>query len=402
MEDIKVVGLAPSKPGGKTNWKVISAIIGIIVLSVGVIAGIFLVRQQQDIREQAAGNCDNPESIVQCPRSDGALVSCTPPDSNGNAQISVCDSRFLGRPEVCGGTQYCCNGTAWVTDMSACSCDAKAPTGVTVADLTSTSATLKWSGATGGKLRLWVSKNADLSCSVAESCPANDLSITPVTTNEYALTNLTPNTKYYWRVMAWTKEGCDSASSIVNFTTLASDTTLPSCGAVVPNCYESTVVGTTACNDGLKTVYCCKPGQTSQNNTCTNGGVTAGGVCDINISLRGGCTSGLTCQKDNQDIYRCSTSSSNSSTTTPSMTSTPTMTATATSFSSKTATPTATSTSKATTTTSSSKTATPTVKATATGSGSPFPVPETGADFPTMLGVTFGVIMLILSLGFAL
>ena len=38
--DIKIVGLSNSKPKSKTNWKVLSAIIGIIVLAVGVIAGI--------------------------------------------------------------------------------------------------------------------------------------------------------------------------------------------------------------------------------------------------------------------------------------------------------------------------------------------------------------------------
>lgn len=87
-------------------------------------------------------------------------------------------------------------------------------------------------------------------------------------------------------------------------------------------------------------------------------------------------------------------------TSTATATATPTVTATATSFSSKTATPTATTTTKATATASSSKTATPTVKA--TGSGTPFPVPETGADLPTMLGVSFGVIMILVSLGLAL
>lgn len=38
----------------KVNWKVIGAILGVVVLALGVVAGIILVRQQQDIREKAA------------------------------------------------------------------------------------------------------------------------------------------------------------------------------------------------------------------------------------------------------------------------------------------------------------------------------------------------------------
>ncbi len=137
--DIKIVGLSNGGSKKKANWKIIGAIIGIIVLSVGVIAGIFLVRQQQDIREKASGDCDNPASIVQCPRSDGAIVTCNPPDRNNNAQIQLCNS--TGRVEMCGvGSnvkQYCCPapGAAWTLDMTAC---AVAPTNTPTATPTRT------------------------------------------------------------------------------------------------------------------------------------------------------------------------------------------------------------------------------------------------------------------------
>lgn len=314
-DDIKVVGLATSRNKGKPNWKIIGAIIGIIVLSVGVIAGIILVRQQQDIREQAAGNCDNPGSIVQCPRSDGALVSCTPPDSNGNAQISLCNANFKGRKEVCGGTNYCCNGSAWVADMTLCTCDALAPTSGTVDSLTDTSAIIKWTGGTGGKLRLWVSTdpNPTGTCSATSTtCVVNDKELT-ITTSQYELTGLKPNTKYYWRIIAWSREGCDSGGNPYNFTTK------------------------------------------------TTGGASS----------------------------------------TPTVTATSTSTSKATVTATSTSKATATATSKATAT-STSKTATPTTKATASGSGTPFPVPETGADLPTILGVSFGVVMILVSLGLAL
>lgn len=321
-DDIKIVGLSSKKSSG-TNWKVISAIIGIVVLSIGVIAGIFLVRQQQDIREKASGNCTDPKSIVKCPASDGNLYSCNPPDSNNNAQISSCN--VAGRIELCGvdGSvkEYCCPvaGGAWTLDTSECTCDAKAPTSLSFENISPTSTKLKWTVGAGGKYRLWVSTNPAVDCSVdPASCIANDLSITPTTVSEYLLTNLTSNTKYYWRIMAWTKSGCDAGNAIMNFTT-ASDSMATS-------------------------------------------------------------------------------------------TSTPISTATATSISvTKTATPTATSTTKATSTsTSSSKTSTPTSKASststakATGSATAFPVPETGAEWPTVIGAGFGIVMLLVSLALAL
>lgn len=388
MEDIKIVGLSPKKSGG-TNWKVISAIIGIIVLSIGVIAGILLVRQNQDVREKASdcsikntctgttlydcpagetdanesvcdrqgriemcngaqyccpqaggnwtsdlskcdgnsngggssttggsntsgiGNCSNPATIVQCPASNGNLYSCNPPDQNNNAQIHTCN--VAGRKELCGveGSikEYCCPsaGGTWTTDMSACSCTITAMTGMTVEQITGTTAILKWVPGNAPTTRLWVSKNADpvTNCAVggASNCILNDMKLTSTTT-QYELTNLTPNTKYYWKIGVFEREGCDLNSSVMNFT-------------------------------------------------------TSGG-------------------------------------------SNPTATATSTSGGNRTSTPTATSTSRSTSTSTSRATATPRATARATSSGTAFPVPETGADFPTMLGVGFGVIMVLISLALAL
>lgn len=138
-DDINVIGQSNSKPVKKTNWKITGAIIGIVVLAIGVIAGIILVRQQQNISEKASGNCDNPNSIVQCPRSDGALVSCHPPDDNGNAQISLCNS--AGRVEVCGGRNYCCPsaGGSWTSNMDACAVATATTTATPTSTATATS-----------------------------------------------------------------------------------------------------------------------------------------------------------------------------------------------------------------------------------------------------------------------
>ena len=116
--DIKVVGIANNKPKGKTNWKVMGAIIGIVVLALGVIAGIVLVRQQQNISEKAS-------CTAACPDSKGNLINCyQTADTDG--EESLCNS--AGRVEVCGSTasnarQYCCPsaGAAWTTNLTLCS-----------------------------------------------------------------------------------------------------------------------------------------------------------------------------------------------------------------------------------------------------------------------------------------
>lgn len=236
MDDpnIKIVGLTSPKMSPSTKGKIVGAIIGVFVLVVGVGAGIYLVSQNQNPQEKASGNCDNPRTIVQCPAPDGNLYSCNPPDQNNNAQISTCDVK--GRVELCGidnnVVQYCCpspNG-AWTTDMTACSCQAKAPTSLTVTDLTSTSVTLKWVSGSGGITRLWVSKDSDPTGTCASNpsnCLVNDQHF-DLNVNEYALSNLTPVTKYYWRLMTANGEGCDNGTLVANFTTAQTSTSTPS------------------------------------------------------------------------------------------------------------------------------------------------------------------------------
>lgn len=112
-EEVKVVGTTSVSTDKKPNWKIIGAIVGVVVLALGVIAGIILVRQSQDIREKAA-------CVEQCPGSDGVLRSCTPPEADGSSSDSLCN--FAGRIELCGGTQFCCPsaGGAWTTNLSLC------------------------------------------------------------------------------------------------------------------------------------------------------------------------------------------------------------------------------------------------------------------------------------------
>lgn len=113
-EDIKVVGLSAKKSGGKANFKIIIAIIGIIVLALGIVAGIILVRQQQNISEEAQ-TCDE-----ECPGADGVLRNCHPPNTDGTAQESVCNTK--GLVSFCGIRNFCCPeaGAPWTTNMTLC------------------------------------------------------------------------------------------------------------------------------------------------------------------------------------------------------------------------------------------------------------------------------------------
>ena len=120
--EINVVGLSSGKKGGKSNWKIIGAIIGIVVLALGIIAGILLVRQQQDIREKAQiASCTDP-TVEQCPvaGSPNILRNCHPPEANNSPVESLCDSE--GKISFCGDKNYCCPsvGGSWTTDMSQC------------------------------------------------------------------------------------------------------------------------------------------------------------------------------------------------------------------------------------------------------------------------------------------
>lgn len=331
-DDIKIVGLSSKKSSG-TNWKVISAIIGIIVLSIGVIAGILLVRQNQNIEEKAL-ECNQGGFACPDPSNSSLLRDCSTGETFPND--TLCN--VAGKIEICGQTvssarQYCCPsaGGAWTADLTACSCAATAPTNLTVENISGTSVKLKWTAGGGGnETRLWVSKNTDpvggCTNGGAANCITNDQKFA-LTTTEFVVTGLVPNTKYYWRLMTSAAPGCDSSTSVLNFTTTS----------------DGSAATATA--------------------TATS----------------------------------TATSTSASKTATPTATSTAKATATSTSAG-KTATPT--STTKASSTATAK--ATTTAKATASGSATAFPVPETGAEWPTVIGAGFGIVMLLVSLALAL
>lgn len=121
-DDVKVIGIANSKPKGKTNWKITGAIIGIVVLALGVIAGIILVKQNQNISEKAK-ECSLGGYACPDPSNSNLLRDCSTGEEFPND--SLCNS--AGRVEICGSTasnakQFCCPsaGAAWTTNLSLC------------------------------------------------------------------------------------------------------------------------------------------------------------------------------------------------------------------------------------------------------------------------------------------
>lgn len=117
----EIVTPGKSKKGGSKGLIIAIVIIGFLLLSV--VAGVLLVRQQQNIQEKASGTqCPGAE---QCPNTKDPtlLQSCHPGESDGTTDDSICNQ--AGRIQTCGpaSTQYCCPkaGGTWTTNMSACS-----------------------------------------------------------------------------------------------------------------------------------------------------------------------------------------------------------------------------------------------------------------------------------------
>lgn len=119
----------------KNRLNAVPVLAAIAVVMLGLVslpAMTYLSMQKQEVRTLAA--CKE-----ECPGSDGILRSCTPPDSDGTPNESLCSSK--GRKEICGGKTYCCPsaGGKWTTTMTACtSTTTPTPTSVPTATTTPT------------------------------------------------------------------------------------------------------------------------------------------------------------------------------------------------------------------------------------------------------------------------
>lgn len=406
--DIKVVGLAGSKSKGKINWKVLSAVIGIVVLSLGIIAGIILVRQQQDLREKAQRQqCPQAQ---QCPSLDGKhLLNCNPPEADNSPQDSLC--RVAGQTSVCGQENFCCPvaGGKWTKDMSKCQTQlTPAPTASGTISCSSNFSDTFDSLNTDNWIKYGDAavSSGQLVLSVASGATSGSLiTYKNLLTGDFAIT---------FDATALTETGTGSVASMLNLST-SNQSKIVTVGRNIKqgvhsaganfapgNKNKSAAIKETD-NVGFKverkagkiTVYYKVMPATEYTELIAFTDTISE---DLSVSLQaisitGSPTPALSAKFDNFAIGCLAVSS--------------TATATATSTSgSKTATPTATATSGSGSG-SSTKTATPTATSTTSGGTSaatatPAPIPVTGANWPTIIGAGFGVIMLVVSFGLAL
>lgn len=92
----------------------------VVFLILSVVAGVLLVRQQQNIQEKASG--DQCPAAEACPVSGqpNLLRNCHPGESVTDPAESLCNQ--AGRIETCGTRQYCCPsaGGSWSSNLSLC------------------------------------------------------------------------------------------------------------------------------------------------------------------------------------------------------------------------------------------------------------------------------------------
>ena len=121
-----------SKKSGKISKGTIIVTVSIFVfLILGVIAGVLLVKQQQNIQEKAAGSvCPNAQACPVVGQPD-LLRNCNPANADGTPQeISCLTSGNVGQVVVCGPQSYCCPslGASWTSDLTLCSTPSPTPT----------------------------------------------------------------------------------------------------------------------------------------------------------------------------------------------------------------------------------------------------------------------------------
>lgn len=122
QSNFNVITPVKSNKKGKTGL-IIGAIV-VLFLAVSIPAGVYLVKQQQSIKEKA-------QSALQCPAAEACPVAGEPAllkscysATTGDApqEISCSTIANVKTTALCGGKTYCCPslGAAWTTDVSLC------------------------------------------------------------------------------------------------------------------------------------------------------------------------------------------------------------------------------------------------------------------------------------------
>lgn len=124
--------IVSSKRSGKGGKKgLIIAIVISVFLVLSVVAGVLLVRQQQNIQEKAAANLCPAAEACPVAGQPNLLLSCNPSNADGTPQSISCSTlSSVGTIVACGVNQYCCPvaGASWTTDLTLCTSPSPTPT----------------------------------------------------------------------------------------------------------------------------------------------------------------------------------------------------------------------------------------------------------------------------------
>ena len=103
----------------KKGMAQIPLILVLLVLAVSLPVLTLVANQNTENRSKASGSCNENCSNVKN-GSSWMIQSCSPPDSDGSTQDSLCS--WTGRVEACGGVSnyYCCpsSGAQWTQSMT--------------------------------------------------------------------------------------------------------------------------------------------------------------------------------------------------------------------------------------------------------------------------------------------
>lgn len=121
-----------SRPANNDKKGLIIGALIVLFLAISIPAGVYLVKQQQNIREKAQ------EALV-CPAAEACPVAGEPAllrscnsTTNGDApqDISCSTIANVGTTVTCGTVTYCCPslGAAWTTDITLCAVVTPSPT----------------------------------------------------------------------------------------------------------------------------------------------------------------------------------------------------------------------------------------------------------------------------------
>lgn len=130
-----------SKKSSKIGKKgLVYGIVAVVFLALSIVAGVLLVKNQQNISEKAstASVCPGAEACPVAGQS-SLLRSCNSVGTGGTPrEISCSTLSMVGTISICGAYSYCCPslGASWTTDLTLCS--SPTPTSTVKATATAT------------------------------------------------------------------------------------------------------------------------------------------------------------------------------------------------------------------------------------------------------------------------